>query len=308
MVKPRALHRGSRIAVIAPASPFERDEFDRGVQELRRLGFDPVYDESVFARHRAFLAGPAEVRARAFLSAWRDPDVSALIAVRGGYGSAHLLPFLKDDELRRTPKALIGYSDVTALLNFLTIGCGIVGFHGPMLDRRLSRPGEGYDERSFLGALCAVKPLGELVPPSLEAIRPGDAAGVLFGGNLTQLVSSLGTPFAFDPPPGFVLFVEEVGERPYRLDRMMTQLAQAGIMARAAAIVVGELPKCDEPGGSPSGRGVMADFLAEFRGPVVAGFPSGHTNGPAMTLPLGVRCRVVADPRPRLIVEEAAVA
>jgi muramoyltetrapeptide carboxypeptidase len=120
-------------------------------------------------------------------------------------------------------------------------------------------------------------------------------------------VSSLGTPFAFDPPPGFVLFVEEVGERPYRLDRMMTQLGQAGILARAAAVVVGELPNCDEPSGTLSGRAVMADLLAQFPGPVLAGFPSGHTTGPAMTLPLGVRSRIVADPRPCVVVEEAAV-
>jgi muramoyltetrapeptide carboxypeptidase len=130
---------------------------------------------------------------------------------------------------------------------------------------------------------------------------------MLTGGTLTQLLASLATPYAFAPPPGCVLFLDEVGERPYRLDRMVTQLRQSGILGRAAAVVVGELPRCDEPSGQPSARAVIASLLADFSGPVLFGFPSGHTVGPAMTLPFGVSARVVADARPRLIIEEAAV-
>jgi muramoyltetrapeptide carboxypeptidase len=131
---------------------------------------------------------------------------------------------------------------------------------------------------------------------------------MLLGGTLTQLLASLATPFAFDPPAGYVLFLDEVGERPYRLDRMVTQVAQAGLLARAAAVVIGELPKCDEPAGEPTARAVMSDLFADFPGPVLIGFPSGHTVGPAMTLPFGVTARVVSGPRPRLVIEEAAVA
>ena len=130
---------------------------------------------------------------------------------------------------------------------------------------------------------------------------------MLLGGTLTQLLASIGTPYAFDPPAGHVLFLDEVGERPYRLDRMVTQLAQTGILARAAAVVIGELPRCDEPSGDPTARAVMADLFAAFPGPVLIGFPSGHTSGPAMTLPFGVTARVVAGPQPRLVIEEAAV-
>ena len=104
-----------------------------------------------------------------------------------------------------------------------------------------------------------------------------------------------------------MLFLDEVGERPYRLDRMITHARQAGLLARAAAIVVGELPRCDEPSGELTGRAVVAECLADFPGPVIMGFPSGHTTGPAMTLPLGVACRVIAGPRPRLVIEESAV-
>jgi muramoyltetrapeptide carboxypeptidase len=307
MLKPRALHLGDRLAIVAPASPFSRDEFERGVQEIRTLGFDPVFDDTVFAR-REYVAGDAKVRAAAIRAAWRDPSIGGLIGVRGGYGSAQVLPMLDRDEARTACKPFIGYSDLTALLTFLTLGCGVVAFHGPMLDRRLSRGAEGYDRESFMHALSRGEPMGELAAAGLESIRPGEASGVLLGGTLTQLLASLGTPFAFDPPNDHVLFLDEVNERPYRLDRMVTQLRQSGLLARAKAVVIGELPGCDEPKGGIAGRAVMADLLSDFPGPVLIGFPSGHTTGPAMTLPFGVACRVIATGQPRLVIEEPAVA
>jgi muramoyltetrapeptide carboxypeptidase len=306
MRKPRALTQGDRLAVVSPASPFARDEFDRGVDEIRRLGFEPVYDDSVFARQR-YVSGSAAVRAAAIRGAWCDPSIAGLIAVRGGYGSAQVLPLLDREEARHGCKPFIGYSDLTAMLTFLTLGCDLVSFHGPMLAGRLGRGAEGYDADSFMRALCGREPMGELAAPALESVRTGEAAGLLLGGTLTQLLASLGTPFAFAPPHGYVLFLDEVGERPYRLDRMVTQLRQAGLLERASAVVIGELPKCDEPSGDPTARAVMAELFGDFPGPVVIGFPSGHTVTPAMTLPFGVKARVVADARPRLIIEEAAV-
>src|SRR6266568_2858049 len=133
MLKPRALRTGDRIALVAPASPFARDAFDAGAAELRGLGFDPVFDQSVFARTR-YTAGDPALRAAAFRRAWTDPSIAALMAVRGGYGSVQLLPLLDASELRRTPKAFIGYSDNTSILTWLTLYCGIVAFHGPMLE------------------------------------------------------------------------------------------------------------------------------------------------------------------------------
>ena len=306
MRKPRALTRGDRIAVVAPASPFDRDEFDCGIAELRRLGFEPVYDDSVFARKR-YVAGEAQVRAAAIRSAWRDPSIAGVIGVRGGFGSAQLLPLLDPDEMRESCKPFIGYSDLTAVLTFLTLGCEIVAFHGPMLAGRLGRGADGYDPDSFERALCRLEPMGELTAAGVESIVDGEARGMLLGGTLTQLLASLGTPFAFEPPSGYVLFLDEVGERPYRLDRMVTQLKQTGLLARAAAVVIGELPKCDEPDGDPTARAVMAELFAGFPGPVLIGFPSGHTISPAMTLPFGVAARVIAAPRPRVVIEEAAV-
>jgi muramoyltetrapeptide carboxypeptidase len=306
MLKPRALRPGDRLAMVAPASPFERSDFDAGVAELARLGFEPVFDDSVFARE-GYLAGDATLRAKAFLRAWRDPAIAGLVAVRGGYGSVQILPYLDRDTMRATPKVFVGYSDLTSVLTYLTVTCGVSAFHGPMLDRRLSRGGEGYDRRSLLRALTSTDPPGELAPPGLVVVSPGVAEGPLYGGTLAQVAASLGTPYAFRPPGPYVLFLEDVGERPYRLDRLLTQLRLSGALDAVTGVVGGEFPDCDEPGG-PSGPATMAALLRDVPGPVVFGFPSGHTAAPFVTLPLGVRVRLIADGRPRLVVEEAGVA
>jgi muramoyltetrapeptide carboxypeptidase len=277
------------------------------VRELRTLGFEPVYDERVLER-RSYVAGSAALRAASWSDAWRDPSVRALVAARGGYGSVQLLPLLESLAVTRTPKIFQAYSDNTTILAWLTLQKGIVSFHGPMIDRRFSRGAEGYDRDTFARVVCEARPAGEIVHPAVEVLKPGEAAGMLIGGTLTQMVGSLGTPFAFDPPPGHVLFIDEVAERPYRVDRMFTQLRQSGLLARAVALVFGELPRCDEPGGDPAIRSVVADLVADFPGPVLFGLPSGHTTGPTLTIPFGVRARVVAAPvRPVLVIEEAAV-
>jgi muramoyltetrapeptide carboxypeptidase len=306
MIKPHALRPGDRVGLVAPASAFERGEFDRGVSELAELGFEAVYDERVFARG-TYMAGDATLRAAAFMDAWDDESVRALIAVRGGYGSVHVLPLLPIDRLRRRPKLFVGYSDTTSLLTLLTQQAGIVAVHGPMIERRLGAGNAGYDRASFLACVGEPAPMGELAPDGLTVLRPGEASGQLTGGTLSQLVASLATPFAFDPPAGCVLFLEDVAERPYRIDRMVTQLRLSGILARANAVVWGELPRCDERAEGPLARETVAGLLADFPGPVLFGFPSGHTTGPAWTIPFGVRARVVGGGHPALIIEEPAV-
>lgn len=305
MIKPKRLRSGDRVALVAPASPFRREDLEAGVAELAGLGFEPVYDERVFERAR-FVAGSAATRAELLDAAWRDESIRAIIAIRGGYGSAQLLPLLDPALMRQAAKIFVGYSDITALL-CEHLRHGIVCFHGAMIERRLARGEEGYERRSFLSAITRPEPVGALSPPGLEVLKQGEAGGMLVGGTLTQLVALLGTPWAYMPPEGAVLFIEDVGERPYRLDRMLTQLAYAGVLRRASAVVFGQFPECDEPGGSALARHVLESFAAWFNGPVLAGFPSGHTSGPTWTIPLGVQARVVTTPEPALIIEEAAV-
>src|SRR5262249_6428373 len=163
--------------------------------------FEPVYDARILERRR-YLAGDAETRADVFQQAWEDPSIAGLVAVRGGYGSVQLLPLLDAARFSANPKVFVGYSDNTSLLSWLTLTCGIVTFHGPMIDRRLARGEAGYDRDSFLRSLTRPFPVGDITHSRVEALLPGEAVGMLTGGTLTQLTASLGTPYAFDPPPG----------------------------------------------------------------------------------------------------------
>jgi muramoyltetrapeptide carboxypeptidase len=304
VIRPPRLVPGDRIALVAPASAFKPEELERGGAELRRLGFEPTYDESVFLRTR-FEAGPAAARAAALRAAWRDPSVAAILAIRGGYGSQQLLPLLEPDLARSHPKLLVGYSDLTALLCW-SCAQGVVSLQGPMIEGRLSRGPEAYDEWSFLAAATRAEPMGPLAAEGVETLVPGEAAGVIVGGTLSQLVSLLGTPWAFEVPRGALLFIEDIGERPYRIHRMLTQLAQSGQLARAGALVFGEFPGCDEPGGGVAIRDVLHDFVQGFHGPVLFGFPFGHTMGPQWSVPVGVQGRVTGTP-PQVTILEAAV-
>jgi muramoyltetrapeptide carboxypeptidase len=306
VIKPRPLRKGDGIAVVSPASPFDRQEFERGIAEIRRLGYEPLYEESIFDK-TVFTSGPATVRAAAFVAAWSNPAVAAVVAARGGYGSVQLLPEFGAWRPQDTPKLFIGYSDTTSLLSWLTCRCGLTALHGPMLDGRLAKGRAGYDETSFLRLLEGKGAGLELRPEGLTVVRHGDAVGRLFGGTLTQLVGSLGTPYAFDPPDGCVLFIEDVNERPYRIDRMITQLRLAGVLSRARALVFGEMRGCNEPDGGPTALDVIDTMATRFAGPVLAGFPSGHTTGPVWTLPLGVRVRVATGAAPSLVLEESPV-
>jgi muramoyltetrapeptide carboxypeptidase len=304
--RPRALQSGDRIAIVAPASGCARDELERGVAEIGRLGYEAVYSEALFERE-LFSAGSPETRARDFLRAWTDRGVTALVALRGGYGSVHVLSLLPRADIVRAPKMLVGYSDITSMLTWLTLTCGTTALHGPMIERRIARGSAGYDESSLLALLQGGEGL-RLAPDGLHVLRAGEASGPLFGGTLTQLVASLATPFAFDPPDGCVLFLEDVNERPYRLDRMLTQLRLGGVLDRARALVFGEMRGCDEADGSVTAVTAIEAFVHRFRGPVLFGFPSGHTLGPCWTLPFGVRVRVLSSPHPALVVEESPVA
>lgn len=306
LLRPPALRSGDRVAIVAPASPFSRDELEAGASELARLGFEPVIDDRIFARER-YVSGSAELRAAHLTEVWADPSIRAIVSARGGYGSVQMLPHLDAAAFRRTPKIFLGYSDITSLLTWFTQTVGCVVFHGPMVAGRFSHGATRYDEATFLGAVSRTEPLGRLTAPTLEALKAGKGRGALTGGTLTQIVASLGTPFAFDPPPGCVLFIDEVNERPYRLDRMLVQLVLAGITARASAIVFNELPNCDEPEGGAFAIDTIRAVLKDFDGPILHGFPSGHTPGPTITLPFGVRATVSAGRSPSVNIEESAV-
>jgi muramoyltetrapeptide carboxypeptidase len=238
-------------------------------------------------------------------------DADAVISIRGGYGSVEVLPLLDADRIARSRTAFVGYSDVTTVHSYLAAIAGLASVHGTMVDGRLAKGPAAYDPATFLRSLTA-EPVGELAPEGLETLVPGrvtEVAGALAGGTLTQLIASIATPYEYRPPDGHVLFLDEINERPYRLHRMLMHLRLSGRLERTAAVVFGQMPGCDEPGGQLTARDVILEVLEGFRGPVLMGFPSGHTVTPLLSLPLGVQTRVIGDPSsPRVILEEAAAA
>lgn len=308
LIKFRPVRRGSRVALVAPASAFDRAEFDAGAGELRRLGLEPIWDESVFDR-QPITAGLPSVRGTALNRAFSEMEADAVVAVRGGYGSVEVLPMLDTERLRRSRTAFVGYSDVTSVHSYLAGVVGLASVHGAMVDGRLAKGPAAYDPDTFLRSLSS-EPIGELSVDGLETLHSASSSAVsgpFAGGTLTQLLASLATPYEFRPPDGHVLFLDEVNERPYKLHRMLMQWRLSGRLQKASAVVFGQLPGCDEPGGKVTARDVIREVFEGFDGPVLVGCPSGHTTSPTLSLPLGVQVLVVADAaHPLLVFQEAA--
>jgi muramoyltetrapeptide carboxypeptidase len=306
-LRPRALRRGDKVALLALASVSRAEDVAAGADQLRHLGFEPVIGEG-FGGAAPYVAGPAHVRAAQLRDYLHDPSIAAVMAMRGGYGSAHLLPFLDLASIRRAGKLLIGYSDITALLDTFTGHAGMITVHGPMVEGRLARGPEAYDPESFLRIVCEPVAFGLVAAPAATVLTAGEATGVLRGGTLTQIAALLGTPWAWCAAEDTILFLDEVNERPYRLDRMLWQLQQAGVLSHVRGIVFNELPGCDEPGGAVTAIDAVRHALAHFEGPIVAGVPSGHTTSAMITLPLGVGVSLRAGHEIVLAIDEPAVA
>jgi muramoyltetrapeptide carboxypeptidase len=279
-----ALTPGAHIRVVAPASPFPGADFEAGVERLRQR-YRVSFDEGIFARE-GFLAGSDERRLAELRAALSDPDVDALVAARGGYGVTRLLDRLSPEEVAAAPKLLVGFSDVTAL-HALWARAGLRSIHGPMV-AALGRAEPAWVERW----IAAVEGEPMAAASNLTALTPGIAEGPLVGGNLALLAALCGTPHA-PPIDGAVLFLEDVGEAPYRVDRMLTTLRHAGWLVRVAAVVLGLFTACDP---RPDGRTVeevLRERLGDLSVPVVAGLNAGHEPN-NVEIPLGARARVDA--------------
>lgn len=306
MIRPPKLVPGDRVRVIAPASHFDRDRFDRGVAALQGMGFEVRWRDDVFAKDR-YLAGDDARRAAELEEAFADPATKGVLCARGGYGTPRLLARLDGARLARTPKVFVGFSDVTALLLAMHRS-GMVVFHGPMVTGRMAMEGLSEAERSsFLRTVGEATPAGTIGEG--EALVRGTAEGPLVGGNLAMVGAMLGTPF-FPDVDGAILFLEDVGEKPFRIDRLLTQLALAGVFDAVRGVALGRFSNCVNPD-DPSVRveEILAERVRAHGKPCVAGLPFGH-GGENRTVPLGVRGRLVARPDGggTLEVLEAAVA
>ena len=295
MIIPPAAGEGATLGIVAPAGVVKPDALERGLALLRSWGYEVVLGEHVLARRR-YCAGTREERARDLERMIAAPDVQAIVCARGGYGTAHLLPMLDATLFTAHPKLVCGYSDISPLLGFLVERCGLPALHGPMVASDFAKGASDRTAARFRALLADPRTAwSEAVP---EALAPGVASGRLVGGCLSSLIALLGTPFAVETDGG-VLLLEDVAERPYRIDRMLTQLQLAGKLDRVAAVVLGSFADCDGASADDVAAAVFRDFFTGVSYPVVAGFPAGHLSE-NLPLALGIPVRVDAD---RLVVE-----
>jgi muramoyltetrapeptide carboxypeptidase len=301
-IKPAALKAGDTVAVVAPAAAIEREHLERGVNALSAMGFRVKVSERLLARS-GILAGDDADRARELQDCFADPGVKGIFAARGGYGFGRLMPLLDFEAIARTPKVFVGFSDATFLLNALVDLAGMVSFHGPMVAMDFAR---GLSVRSLehMQGLLGGKLRG-FEMEARECVHPGIASGEVIGGCLSVLAAAIGTPYA----PSFegrILFLEDTGEKAYRIDRMLVQLRQSGALAKIAGIVFGAIRPVE--GNEQEGR-LIARFIAEqteeLRCPVLSGIEAGHGTE-NFTVPFGVVARVDGASR-KIVFTEPAV-
>jgi len=314
-IKPARLSPGDTVGIVAPASaPPDPDTIDRAVEALKGFGFNTRLAPNVRKRW-GFLAGSDRERAGDFMRMFQDRRLKAILCVRGGYGTARLLPLLDYRVLRANPKIFVGYSDVTSLHCALQTKANVVSFHGPMLNSDLVNARlPDFTWRSFQRTLLRSSPAGSICQgyrdKTVSILRRGSASGQLLGGNLSVLCTTLGTPYQ----PSFkgkILCFEDLDEPPYRIDRMLTHLLNAGVLQQVAGVAVGINKNCVDPKARQAKeyRQTAADVLKErllpLKVPVVIGLPFGHTPLNA-TLPIGI-CATLDGINGDLVITESAV-
>ena len=299
-IKPPRLNHGDTIGIVAPASaPIDAKAIDRSVKVLQSLGFKVKLGKHL-RKKQGFLAGSDEERLGDLMSMFRDPEVKAILCVRGGYGTARLLPLLDYKVIRANPKIFVGYSDITSLHCAFLKKANLVTFHGPMLHSDFCKKDmPDFTLQSFLNTLTQPYAAGSICKTyhgKISVLRRGKASGRLLGGNISLLCTTLGTPYQ----PSFkkkILFLEDLDEAPYRFDRMLTHLLNAGVLQQVAGVAVGLNRNCIDPQAKKRKQywqtveDVLKERLAPLKVPVVAGLPFGHVPLNA-TLPMGVQAEL----------------
>lgn len=312
-VKPGRLREKDLIGLISPGSYVDDKGLEQAVNNLEKLGFRVKMGKHI-RMERGYIAGTDEQRLEDLHTAFSDPEVRAVWCVRGGYGCSRMLPDIDYRMIARNPKALIGYSDVTALLNAIYFKTGLVGFHGPVAASRMTT----YSESQLRAVLMEGAEKWKITRPDtfkeqsgkaydFNTISTGQAEGTLLGGNLSLLAAMAGTGY-LPPFDQYLLFMEEVGEKPYRVDRMLTQLRQSNALKRVAGIALGIFADCepDPDDRSLSLAQTLDDRLADLSVPVAYGLPFGHI-GDQTTLPVGIRAAFDANEGSLTLLEAGVV-
>jgi muramoyltetrapeptide carboxypeptidase len=306
-VKPAALHAGATLAVLSPASTPKSDLVQRGITRLQNLGYRTVLGKHALDRGPLYYAGTLEQRLEDLHVAFADPSIDGIVCTRGGWGSAELLPYLDAALIRANPKIFVGYSDHTALHSWFHNETGLVTFHGPMVAADFAREG-GIDNASWTHSLGSDAAWSLGADDGLRVLRAGVAEGRLWSGCLSILAESLGTPYA-PRIAGSILFLEDIGTKPYQWDRMLLHLRYAGVLESVRGIVFGNMRQCAAAAEHDYLECAILHSLRDFDGPIAIGLPSGHVDGSNITLPLGVAVKLdLAEAgNPRMHFLEAAV-
>jgi muramoyltetrapeptide carboxypeptidase len=288
-LKPRALRPGDTIGIIAPASSFNRADFEMGCNTLRSLGYRVIYDESIFDRDLYF-AGSAQRRARELEQLFVRDDIKAILCARGGYGSNYLLPILEYKNIAAHPKILVGYSDLTSVMTYLYDYCGLISFHGPMVAKDFAGQ-DGFDVASWQAAVSGGAGFNFALSSGARCLNAGAAEGVLYGGCLSLLAESLGTPYEIQTDET-ILFIEDLATKPYQIDRMLMHLKLAGKLGKVRGLVFGEMLDCRQsPNQNFTLEEVIMRVVRDLNIPVAYGLRSGHVSRANITLPMGARVR-----------------
>ena len=306
ILRPPAPGKRPVVGIVAPASSAQQDRLDAGAANLAVRGWELRWMPHARGKATPYFSAGVQDRLEDLHAAFADPEIDLIVCTRGGYGSNYLLPGLDFERIARHPKPFFGYSDVTALQTAILDRTGLVSFHAPLLAGDFCRD-DGVDEGS-LRAILAGETYAYGANDGLRVLHPGVAEATLYGGCLSLLTASLGTPWAPETE-GTLLFVEDVGARPYQVDRMLRQLLLAGKLEGVVGIVFGEMLDCVSPG-APHGllEQAILHVLRDFAGPIVTGLRSGHVSRANLTLPLGLPARLVADAdAPTLTLLEPAV-
>jgi muramoyltetrapeptide carboxypeptidase len=309
LFKPPALRRGDAVGIVAPASNIKRDALEAGCAALRRAGYRPFYFDSIVEQDLYF-AGSIERRARELEEMFMREDVRAIVCARGGYGANYLLEVLDLEKIKAHPKIFVGYSDITCLLTYFSDAAGLPTFHGPMVAKDWAHD-DGVDLASWHAAVAGAA----LWEPDLTAgsgargLADGEAEGILYGGCLSLLVASLGTPFEISTQ-NKILFLEDLAAKPYQIDRMLMQLKLAGKFNGVRGIVFGEMVDCVQTASQGYRlEEVVTRIVGPLRVPIAYGVRSGHVTRNNITLPIGVRAALkVRGGEANLRILEAAVA
>ncbi len=295
---PSALRPGDKVGIIAPAGPIDADALEAGTAWLIRKGLQPFYLPSILDRELYF-AGSAQRRVDEFHEMFGRRDIKAIICARGGYGCNYLLPSIDLETVRANPKIFCGCSDVTTLLTYLCDAAGMVTFHGPMLNVDV-RP-DGVDEPAWASALMSGEAYQREFPAEeVQTLVPGNAEGMMYGGCLSLLCATLGTPYEIETR-GTILFIEDLAEPAFRIDRMLMQLKLAGKLAETRGIVFGEMLRCGPRDNVDyTLQQVVQRVVGDLGVPVAYGLKSGHVSRNNFTLPLGVHAALSAGDSFRL--------